>query len=298
MRKIAVTTDFSEEARRSFAPAGALARKFGSTLFVVNVAPPPVVSPWPDMVTYSFHENLFGIIDDRLREAVESEESLKGLAVERRVLAGNTVEALQGFLEDEEIDLLVIASHGLAGVKRFILGSVADRLIRQALCPVLVYRALEAAGPESPVFPPRRILVPHDLSSAGRTAMLMGRDWARAFGSAAQLLLVIEATTMLYSFASETMGEVRGYEERVRAEGHRRLENIVQQDWRGVETSAVTVIGRPADEILRAAASFHADLIVMGTHGRSGLEHFFLGSVAEKTIRQARCPILVVRDHR
>jgi nucleotide-binding universal stress UspA family protein len=126
----------------------------------------------------------------------------------------------------------------------------------------------------------------------------MGRDWARAFGSAAQLLLVIEATTMLYSFASETMGEVRGYEERVRAEGHRRLENIVQQDWRGVETSAVTVIGRPADEILRAAASFHADLIVMGTHGRSGLEHFFLGSVAEKTIRQARCPILVVRDHR
>lgn len=131
-----------------------------------------------------------------------------------------------------------------------------------------------------------RIVAPTDFSVCSMRALRYAERLARRFG--AEIVLVhVDPALLLGSEVAETRQGV----------AQKELEDlVVLLATRGVQARAVVRAGAPAGEILTTAETEHADLIVMGTHGRTGIAHALIGSVAENVVRRSRCPVLTVRD--
>jgi nucleotide-binding universal stress UspA family protein len=142
----------------------------------------------------------------------------------------------------------------------------------------------------------RRILVPTDFSEPAGEALEVAIAFARKFGARLTLMNAQELPT--YAFPDAIMPvtpEIIGELERTaRAELERLAEHARSS---GVHADVRAVVGPHDGEILRAAEELEADLVIMGTHGRTGLRHVILGSVAERVVRRAPCPVLTVRPH-
>jgi nucleotide-binding universal stress UspA family protein len=291
---IAVTTDFSAESRLAFPRAAAVARRFGAELELVHLAQMPLIlsAPWPEVGPYMPVESTVAEVERRLEELRASEPAFAGLKTATRVVRGEAIEALREHLASAGADLVVVASHGHSGLKKLLLGSFAERLLRVSPAPVLVSRTTEPASGD---FSPRRILVPYDFSPCSRAALSLARDWARAFGARARLVFVAEATASLYDYASNMQGSFAEYLGKVRTEALSRLGRLIREEWSGIEAEGVALSGDPVAEILREAQEGAADLIVLGTHSRSGLERFFLGSVTQKLAQRSPVSVLAVR---
>ena len=139
----------------------------------------------------------------------------------------------------------------------------------------------------------KNILLPTDFSEPALAATKYALEFARRFGATLHLLHVIEDPVLyLPMFESYPLPSREDFEEYART----RLENwILPEDAEGVEMQLSWVHGRPFIEILQAAKIRKADLIVLGTHGRGMAAHLLVGSVAEKVVRKAPCPVLSVR---
>jgi nucleotide-binding universal stress UspA family protein len=140
----------------------------------------------------------------------------------------------------------------------------------------------------------KRILVPSDFSECSDAAVRYGLELARKFGAKLYLLHVVQDPATqpwgTEGFAVPLLEAVEQWQKDAKI----RLENSIPADDRA-NTSAFCAIASPFPEILRFAADNEIDLIVMGTHGRGGVSHVLLGSLAEKVVRRAPCPVLTVR---
>lgn len=138
------------------------------------------------------------------------------------------------------------------------------------------------------------ILVPVDFSDCAKKALQYAIPLAKEHEAALTLLYVVPP---IY-----TVGEYGGMEypqlqAEMQASGHKALEKLNETEVRGeVPTELVVRLGAPANEIIEAARTLESDLIVVSTHGRTGLKHLLLGSVAEHVVRRAPCPVLIVRE--
>ena len=142
-----------------------------------------------------------------------------------------------------------------------------------------------------------RIVVPTDFSSASQSALEYAIDLATRYGAVIDLLHVVEEPAYLASSPDGYFAGLPALRDQMREDGQRQLAATAQVcTAANVPYDTAIVSGRPATSIVQQAADRAADLIVMGTHGRSGLDHFILGSVAERVIRSAPCPVLTVRD--
>lgn len=152
--------------------------------------------------------------------------------------------------------------------------------------------------PASPLLQPglRNVLVATDFGAPADAAFLYGRDIARAFGARLHLLHVAEDLG-----ASATLGAVPGIDlgrrqMEIETDARDRLRTMLDDELRSMVTETVVMTSnRPAQAILRYANDAHVDLIVLGTHGRSGFSEFFMGSVAQQVVRRAHCPVLTLR---
>ncbi len=142
----------------------------------------------------------------------------------------------------------------------------------------------------------KRICCPIDFSEASRAAMEVAADLARRFG--AQLTLLHAYPVPGYTFpdgsvvaSPRMMQELADQAERHLATWRADAEQIVG----GPRVAVEKAVGEPAAEIVAFAKRASTDLLVLGTHGRTGLEHALMGSVAERVVRKARCPVLTVR---
>lgn len=143
-----------------------------------------------------------------------------------------------------------------------------------------------------PVIDVKQILVPIDFSSASRKAIGYAARFARSNQATIQLLYVLAPFAMGPSISGEGLDSL----EASRTASHRDLELLVQEEIQdGIPTHCHVRVGSPVGEILDMAQNLPADLIVLSTHGRTGLKHVFLGSVAEHIVQRAPCPVLVVR---
>jgi len=141
----------------------------------------------------------------------------------------------------------------------------------------------------------KTVLVPVDFSETSDVALRYGREMARAFGATLQVLHVVQEP---YSqpWAVEAYGfSLAALQEEWIKDAKARLDQMVtDEDRRALQATALTVLGHPVTEVLRIAADNKVDLIVMGTHGRGPLGHMIMGSVAERVVRRAPCPVLTV----
>ena len=136
-----------------------------------------------------------------------------------------------------------------------------------------------------------RILLPTDFSDTAQHALDYARELAGRFGASVHLLHVVPDP--MQNWATEAMPVVSDLAERWKADAERRLEEIRLD---GPQTVRAVRIGHAFVEILQYAADNAIDMIVMGTHGRGPVEHLLLGSVAEKVVRKASCPVLTVKQ--
>ncbi|HEY1555467.1 MAG TPA: universal stress protein [Kofleriaceae bacterium] len=149
----------------------------------------------------------------------------------------------------------------------------------------------------------KTILVPHDFSASANHAAALARDEAKAHGGRLVLLHVIELPANIRPDAMivpDDNGAPINVRDYAVGKAEKHLADLVERLVKdGATASAVVRVGNPVDEINQLASDEKVDLIVMGTHGRSGLAHLLVGSVAERVVRSSRVPVLTVRhpDH-
>lgn len=225
-----------------------------------------------------------------------------GLPVRLEVLRGEPAQAIVGYIEQHsQVRLAAMATHGRSGLRGWVLGSVAEKVLHASPKPLLLVRpaASEAAMQVQLHLAPaqvyRTILVPLDGSPFAEQALDQARQLASLTG--AELVLV---TVMLGSanYMSETVDtEPWAMADRHTAErlGAYLADTAEQLRAAGLSASTQLVYGYPPEEILKVGEQEQADLIVMATHGRGGLQRLWLGSVALKMVQASSLPILVVR---
>lgn len=208
----------------------------------------------------------------------------RGLNVRTQVKPGDPRETIPLVAETEKVALIVLASHGHTGWQRWLLGSVAESVARLAPCPVWVVRCAEKSGPPEPQAI-RRILLPLDVTRSAHS----GVDYAvKTFPKTVNLVL-LAATNMAWVGRTDAAGEVV---QEVRAALDKQAAALRAEGW---SVDVVVDPGVAAEAILEQAAGLQVDLIAMGSHGRTGAERWFMGSVAEKVLRHAPCPVVIVR---
>jgi len=142
-----------------------------------------------------------------------------------------------------------------------------------------------------------RILVPTDFSAASELALTTARELAERLGASIHLLHVLEDPYSTTAYATEVYGYLPpDIKENWQRDAEAHMATVLTPDERArFKTTTAVLFGSPAKTIVEHAQAEGIDLIVMGTHGRGGVAHLFLGSVAERVVRTAHCPVLTVR---
>jgi nucleotide-binding universal stress UspA family protein len=280
--KILVPTDGSDCAEAAIGYAEDLATHYGATVHVLCVV---------DSRTLDSAPHLERVKDERT-EMVESVcDDLAGtnIAIEDAVRTGIPHQEILQYATKQEIDLIAMGTHGRTGVERYLLGSVTEKIVRLSDSPVLTVRA-KTDG--TVTYPYSDILIPTDGSKQAAGAIAVGVDIASNYDARLHALSVVEPIAMGVDFQSANIFEL--------------LEETAQSAVEGVETKATQLsvsavetaveYGHPYREIHSYVEENDIDLIVMGTHGQSGLERYLLGSVTEKIVRTSAIPVLTVRS--
>lgn len=291
-RTILFATDFSKRSRDAFRAACTLAGDESTRLIILYVdEPPPLVEQVTGIAELGIPAYVPGedpLASDPLRDQLrETFEPPRPLRTEYRVRRGKAAEEILLEAKESGCDLIVMGTQGRTGLDRVLTGSVAEAVLRYAACPVLTVRW--KAPLEQPAAPIRTIVHPTDLSRHAEAALRIARFLARDHGARLVVLHVVPRETIAGAVPEMLMDLEIGHEalERIRkrVDGPDLKYPVETQLWRG----------QPAVEILDAAAKLGAELIVMGSHGRTGLGRLVVGSVAEGVMRTANCPVLVVK---
>lgn len=201
--------------------------------------------------------------------------------------------AIIQYCHDYHIDLVIMGTHGRTGFTRKLIGSVAEEVVRQAPCTVLTIREQVVFKPLAPNL--NRIVVPIDFSDYSRATLRYALDLAKSFKARLNLVHVIEDRLhpAFYSGGVFSIYDIDPeIETKVMAELRKLFKEVGHDE---VETEYTILSGSPAKEILHWMASRDADLLVIATHGLSGLERTILGSVTERIVREASCPVLTIK---
>jgi nucleotide-binding universal stress UspA family protein len=209
----------------------------------------------------------------------------------RYVLAeGSAAETIAETAVEEKADLIVMSSHGYSGLTRWMLGSVAERVLHAAHCPVLVIRGDLRI---------QHILLPLDGSELSERALRPTLDVAEVWGAKVTLLRAIRTVplTDIEALNTAERGLGQRYTEELVREAQDYLDFKARTSGRPrVELHTVVTPEPPADAILNYAERHPVDLIAMSTHGRTGLSRWMYGSVTEKVLRVSHRSMLVVRS--
>jgi nucleotide-binding universal stress UspA family protein len=191
--------------------------------------------------------------------------------------------AIEDLARKVQAGLIVVGASEGNALQRAFLGSTADRVIRKAPCPVFVVRA-------GTTFPPSRVLVPVDLSPVSGGAIRFATAFLReAWGGK-----MVDLETLFVLNPLEVEGSLQFTPDQIERFAGEELGRFTQMNAPAAHTSHQVLIGYPREEILREIEDRRADIVILGTHGRSGFERMMIGSIASEVLQRARCNIVVV----
>jgi nucleotide-binding universal stress UspA family protein len=291
-RPVLVATDLSDPAREAIRQAGQHAKERRAKLVALHVAQnlTPIHPVFPHLSQRDVNDEIriARVLTDRLSDQVDA-------TVDPDVPADVIVDfgvpdvAIVRKAEELQSQLIVVGSRGATGLERLMLGSVAERVVRHAHCPVLVARLGGGRG---------TILAATDLSSPALPAVEAAARLARERSQRLTLIHVLEVPSHLLAGLAP-LGPIPNIPDdasmaQLRAAATTMLEDMLARF--EVEGDCHVVASHhPAAAIVAHGDEIDAGLIVAGTHGRSGIFRMTLGSVAERVLSQARCSVLVVR---
>lgn len=290
LTRVLCPTDFSDVSIKAEAYATAMADHYGASLHLLHVDPPmPVMAPYGEIPVdiRLFEEQREQALAD-LAAAGERARAL-GVETETSVRGGHPAREILTAVEEQAADLLVLGTHGRGGVEHLLLGSVAEKIVRRAPCPVMVVPA--AAHPETGVLF-SRILCPVDGSAASADAVAFALSLARETDGHLTLLYVVEPVPASAEFGALDLEEYHRL-----GETHARtiLAGAVTADEREwCRVSESVALGKASDRIVDTARVEHSDVIVMGVRGRGAIDLLAFGSTTNDVIRRAACPVIAV----
>jgi nucleotide-binding universal stress UspA family protein len=298
IKSILFPTDFSKCAAQAMEHALFLAKYFQAKLHIIHAIvlheedPHNPAHHFPN--PQELHEKLKTLARERMdSDLLACNESEKEVDITTRELRGfSATDLIIEYACEHDIDLIVMGTHGRRGLGYMFLGSIAQEVVREAPCPVYTIRESERPKPPNGI---DAILSPVDFSDHSKAAVSMAREFTKLYNTKLQLLHVIE-DTVHPAFYTSTKGNILEFRPDIVGLSKKAMERIFKES-RGpdIEAEFRVVTGHVVNEILEFAHCNSIDLIVIATHGLSGLKHLILGSVAEKVIRMAPCPVLTVR---
>jgi nucleotide-binding universal stress UspA family protein len=283
LKKILFATDFSDASAVPLPAVGALARRFHSQVVLVHVwsnLPPTMVHP---EAAATIEERCKREVADAMQDVMRA-DVLDGIDARIELREGDPIETLIELVDAEKADLIVMGTHGRHGFKHFLIGSVAEGVIRRARCPVLTigpHVDRRFSHPDAIA----NILVPTDLSADSRSALPYVAALACEFKARVHFLHVLPVETASNPQAEELFQPLK---KRMEQELAREIPPSCQPE-------LVVEFGEEAERIAAMAKKIEADLIVMGVRSTHWNVMNVRSSVAYKTIASASCPVLTVR---
>jgi nucleotide-binding universal stress UspA family protein len=300
--KIVVPLDGSKVAETALPYARMLAEKLGVMVELLTVIDPAEIELYvadPDALTevVCYHKARF---EQYLSKVAKS---FSGSRTECRVERGRAAERIIDAAAESGETLIVMASHGLSGLQRWLLGSVAEKVLRGTSSPLFLVRA-GADGAANGLAAPGPVIIPLDGSELSERALAPGLELARRLNVEAVLARSFEFPTTAYYRADDYPPSadkfIPSYRKLVEAMGREAREYLdakVKEISASipVQIRAEVIEGSAAERIIDLGRSTKSGLIVICTHGRSGFKRWVLGSVAEKVARHADNPVLIIR---
>jgi nucleotide-binding universal stress UspA family protein len=284
---ILVPTDGSPHSVRAAEHGAALAAAFDASVHLVSVVDVKTAAGMFDAggVGEEFIERLERDGEEAI-ETVESELAVEPARTE--ILRGDPSETIIEYAADHGADFLAMGTHGRTGLERYIAGSVAERVVRQADAPVLTVRATEQSQADGY----DDVLLPTDGSEPAAAAVDHGLAIAAAVDATVHAVNVVETAGLTMS------GELpppSGLLEALQEKGES-LTDVIASRAReaGIAAETEVLTGRPARDLLEYAEESGIDMVVMGTAGRTGASRYLFGSTAERVVRHADVPVVAV----
>ncbi len=289
--------DLSPASLRALDFALPLARRFGARLHYLHVyegahqfatiATSPLLWPAKEAGRH-------------LADEVELNYGTRPAKADCHLRIGDPAREIVATAEQLNAGLIVMAAHGKGGLRHFLLGSTTEKIIRSANCPVLIVRDA-SRGPvktsrEGIVL--QNILVPIDFSDCA----LEGARYASVFATAVGAdLLLMHVVRPLSHQVTEGKGSPKHWSQELKdavLDAEDKLDVLINfLPLSGISAETEVGVGVPAEQLTHASTRPEVDLVILSTHGYSGLRHALLGSVAEELSREAGCPVLILPSH-
>jgi nucleotide-binding universal stress UspA family protein len=295
VKRILYPTDFWNCSEQALDLALFFVKKFDAELFMLHVVVlhqdelcgPDQKFPAADEIA----EHLSDLAHSKLGQLAEP-RSEQGMVIhqvkERGLSAAETILEYAGNIQ---ADVIVMGTHGRRGAGRLFLGSVAEEVVRGSECPVLTRRETTDAPSLDPI---GRILVPVDFSEQSMAGVQFAKEVASISGARLQMLHVIELKTLPSFYGETTVTEIA---ERMEERSISELSRLVgAAPGPSVPYECHVERGNTPNVIAQFADEKNSDLIVMPTHGLTGIKRMILGSTAERVVRLASCPVFTLKS--
>jgi nucleotide-binding universal stress UspA family protein len=286
-------TDFSKCASHALPHTLHLARQYSAEIHLLHALVLHEADPGNAAHRLPNMEELYQILEEHAREQMQAAvEEHGGLKIQQAQLRGISAAAtILEYAAENEIDLVVMGTHGRRGLRRLLLGSVAEEVVRLAPCPVLTVperqdgRAVDAV---------ERIVVPVDFSEHAKLALAYANHLATQYAAVLHLVHIVDE--VIYpDFYPPVMPSGGSITEELRDQSLERLRALLAEVDADLSAEVHVRAGRAAPAIAKFAESEDADLIVIASHGLTGISHILLGSVTEQLVRRAPCPVFTVK---
>ncbi len=292
-KKILVPVDFSDCSNKALEYAILFGEKYGAVLTLFHV----VALFQEDVGETERMQELEEIVkrqEEKIRKQMSGSKekvTARGVSVNTVIQRGiNPADTILEFLDEQDFDLVIMGTHGRTGLKHVLQGSVAEKVVRLSPVPVLtIHREVQKYDFDD-------IVVPIDFSAHSLKAVEYATDLAQTFNSRLHFLHVIEQEIhpSFYAAGVTSIFEIdHDLKERVVENMQEFVEDFLDES---MTTEYVVREGKAHREIVEFAKEKGMDLIVIATHGLSGLEYLLLGSTTEKVVRWATCPVLTVKS--
>ena len=277
MRRILVPTDFSDQARNAFEVAVAIARQTGAAIKLLHVVEMPYsytsfnVTGEVESGNGMEHLYMMKLLEATKHRMAELERSVdhEGVEVVQEVDADSVNRKIRSVINDDKVDLVVMGSKGASGMNEFLIGSNTEKVVRTAECPVLTVKGRIRQ------FDIKNIVLPSDFKREIGTAVEKFKYFQQMFD--AKLHMVYINTPGAFESSSNLRTRMQKAAERY-----------------GLQNYTINVYNDTIEEdgILHFAEDIGADLVMMATHGRTGLAHLLSGSIAEDLVNHSNIPVL------
>jgi len=308
-KKILVPLDGTQLAELALPYAKELSGRLNLDMTILHVCSPE------EQVFTSMHQSYIDQIAKRIaNQAMEiqlntsSPDEFKPIEAKGELVVGYPAEEILDYAKNHKIDFIIVATHGYSGLKRWRLGSVADKVLRASRVPILLVRTKTSDEVAYDKWPSKTLIVPLDGSGIAESVLPHVEILAKQRGIGpinVVLISIVEQPTISSDYPEASMPI--SWEEHVeqtiawlKLGSKQYLEKIANRltDSFGFKVKIRVLMGNPAKEIIKYSNRHPFSLIVMATHGHSGIFRWTYGSVADRVLRGSSSPVFLVRPPR